>query len=181
MALKSTIYKFAIDLSTISENFYTSLDLTIACHPSETAERMMVRLLAYCLNAHSNPEFTRGLSSTDEPDLWCKSLDGQIEQWFEVGEPAFDRVKKATQLSQSVSVYCFNRKADVWWQQGSASFLKLSAQYFRFDNEEVISLASKIARTQQLSISIDAGLIYVAMEAGNCELSLRPLDTESFP
>ena len=73
MALKSTIYKFAIDLSNISESFYTSLDLTIACHPSETAERMMVRLLVYCLNAHSNPEFTRGLSSTEEPEF-CVNL-----------------------------------------------------------------------------------------------------------
>ena len=180
MALKSTIYKFAIDLSNISESYYTSLDLTIACHPSETAERMMVRLLAYCLNAHSNPEFTRGLSSTDEPDLWCKTLDGQIEHWVEVGEPAFDRVKKATQLSRDVSVYCFNRKSDVWWHQGGAEFLQLGAQYYRFNNDEVLALASKITRTQQLSISIDAGLIYVAMETGNCELSLHSLVDESF-
>ena len=180
MALKSTIYKFAIDLSHISESYYTTLDLTIACHPSETTERMMVRVLAYCLNAHRHPEFTRGLSNADEPAIWCKSLDGQIEHWVEVGEPAFDRVKKATQLSQAVTVYCFNRKSDVWWEQGSPQFLKLGAKYFRFCNNEVLTLASKINRSQQLSISIDAGLIYVATAAGNCEVSLHPLVTESF-
>jgi len=178
MALKATIYKFAIDLSNISENYYTALDLTIACHPSETLERMVVRLLAYCLNAHRKPEFTRGLSSTDEPDIWCKTLDGQIDHWIEVGEPVFDRVKKATQLSRSVDVYCFNRKSDVWWNQGSQELLKLDANYFRFNNEEVLSVASKTIRTQQLSITIDTGMIYVASDSASFELLLESLGSE---
>ena len=175
MALKATIYKFAIDLSNITENHYDSLDLTLACHPSETTERMIARLLAYCLNAHKAPEFTRGLSSTEEPDIWCKSLDGQINLWIDVGEPIFDRVKKAAQLSQSVQVYSFNRKSDVWWNQGAEKFLGLNAQYFRFNHEEIQAVASKTNRTQQLSISIDTGLIYIASDAGSFEVMLEPL------
>jgi uncharacterized protein YaeQ len=179
MALKSTIYKFAIDLSNINENHYDSFDLTVAKHPSETVERMIVRLLAYCLNAQNKPEFTRGISSTDEPDIWCKSLDGQIELWIEVGEPIFDRVKKAAQLSRAVDVFCFNRKSDVWWRQGKRDFLGLKAQFYRFNNDEIVSLASKTSRTQHLSITIDSGLIYVASSAGNTEISLEQLDAES--
>lgn len=179
MALKSTIYKFAIDLSNINENHYSSFDLTLAKHPSETVERMIVRLLAYCLNAHKSPEFTRGLSSTDEPDIWCKSLDGEIDLWIEVGEPIFDRVKKAAQLSRAVEVYCFNRKSDVWWRQGKPDFLGLKAQFYRFNNDEIVSLALKTTRREQLSISIDSGLIYVASSAGNTEISLEQLDSES--
>ena len=88
MALKPTIFKFAIALSDVDNNRYLDLSLTVAQHPSETLERMMVRLLAYCLNAEDGLEFTRGLSENDEPDLWQHSLDGRILKWIEVGEPA---------------------------------------------------------------------------------------------
>ena len=85
MALKPTIFKFTIALSDIDENRYLDLNLTVAQHPSETVERMMVRLLVYCLNVEEGFEFTRGLSDTNEPDLWDRSLDGRILKWIEVG------------------------------------------------------------------------------------------------
>jgi len=177
MALKATIYKFAIDLSNIDDNYYTFLDLTIAQHPSESIERMLVRLLAYCLNAAQEPEFTRGLSSTEEPDLWCKSLDGQIKLWIEVGEPNYDRVKKATQLSPAVKVFSFNRKSDVWWKQGQEKFLNLTATYYRFNNDELLALAGTVTRTQHLSVTIESSVMYIASMQGNFEVTLENLDT----
>ena len=78
MALKPTIYKFRISLSDLNRNYYDSLNLTIAQHPSEKIERMMVRVLAYCINAQENLTFTKGLSEIDEPDIWVRTLDDQI-------------------------------------------------------------------------------------------------------
>ena len=99
MALKPTIYKLRISLSDINRNFYDALNLTIAQHPSETLERMMARILAFCINAQEHLEFTKGLSAVDEPDIWVKSLDDQITLWIDVGEPAVDRIKKASRIS----------------------------------------------------------------------------------
>jgi len=79
LALKPTIHKFNVSLSDLDRDYYESLNLTVAQHPSETIERMMVRLLAYCINAHARLQFTKGLSDTEEPDLWVKSLDDQVE------------------------------------------------------------------------------------------------------
>ena len=117
MALKPTIYKFDIALSDIDEGRYENLNLTVAQHPSETIERMMVRLLAYCLNLNEGLEFTTGLSNTDEPDLVQRSLDGITLNWIEVGEPSAERVRNASTIARQVKVYCFNTKANVWWSQ----------------------------------------------------------------
>ena len=94
MSLKPTIYKMTIDLCDLERSKYETLNLTVAQHPSESVERMMVRVLAYCIDAHEQLTFTKGISAPDEPDLWQHTLDGQICLWVEVGEPSFDRIKK---------------------------------------------------------------------------------------
>jgi len=96
MALKPTIFKFSVALSDVDRNRYEDLPLTVAQHPSETLERMMARVLAYCLNADDGLEFSKGLSDNEQPDLWRRSLDGRILDWIEVGEPSADRLRKAS-------------------------------------------------------------------------------------
>ena len=108
MAIKPTIYKARISLSDLERDYYDSISLTIAQHPSETLERMMVRVLAFCINAQEDMELTKGLDEVDEPDLWVKTMDEQIKLWIDVGEPAPDRVKKACNRSEAVKVYTFN-------------------------------------------------------------------------
>lgn len=108
MALKPTIYKLKITLSDSDRNYYDTLNLTIAQHPSETLERMMARVLVFCLNAQEYLVFTKGLSAVEEPDIWARTLDGRISLWIDVGEPAVDRIRKATRLSPAVMVYSFN-------------------------------------------------------------------------
>ena len=103
VALKPTIYKFGISLSDLNRGHYETLNLTIAQHPSETVERMMVRVLAYCINANETLEFTKGVSAVDEPDLWHHTLDGQLSSWIDVGEPSVDRIKKATRSKKPSS------------------------------------------------------------------------------
>lgn len=132
MALKPKIYKSRITLSDIDRDYYDALNLTIARHPSETHERMMARVLAFCINARESPAFTRGLCAVDEPDLWVRGPDDRIALWVDVGEPAVDRIKKATRLCPVVKVYSFNSKSDVWWRQGRAAFGALPVSIFRF-------------------------------------------------
>ena len=94
MATKPTIYKVRIALSDLERNYYDTLNLTVALHPSETPERMMARVMAYCINAQEGLSFAKGLSDTDEPDIWLRSMDQQTLLSIDVGEPSFDRVKK---------------------------------------------------------------------------------------
>ena len=175
MALKPKIYKFRITLSDIDRNYYDTLNLTLAQHPSETLERMMVRVLAFCINAREQPAFTKGLCAVDEPDIWVRTLDDQITLWIDVGEPAVDRIKKAARLSPVVKVYSFNSKADVWWDQGRAKFNELTVSIFQFQWERIQALAALVQRTMDISITITGDSAYVAAESGECEVSWVPL------
>ena len=175
MAIKPTIYKLKISLSDLNRNYYDTLNLTIALHPSETLERMMARVLAFCINAEEHLTFTKGLSEVEQPDIWARTLDDQISLWIDVGEPAADRVKKATRLATAVKVYSFNSKSDVWWAQGQAKFSQLKASFFRFDCQGIQTLAGLVERTMDLSVTITGDSAYVATELGECEVSWEPL------
>lgn len=178
MALKPTIYKFSIDLSDINRNYYDTLNLTIAQHPSETVERMMVRVLAFCINAQEQLSFTKGLSATEEPDLWVHSLDGNIELWIDVGEPAVDRIKKATRIARDVKVYSFNRKSETWWQQERTGFENLAISVFQFNCDEIKNLATLIQRTMNMSVTISEDSAYIAAENGEFEVNWITLQSQ---
>ncbi|MBL4607039.1 MAG: YaeQ family protein [Pseudomonadales bacterium] len=171
MALKPTIYKFNISLSDLNQDYYDSLHLTVAQHPSETHERMMARVLAYCLNAQESLVFTKGLSDPDLPDIWVRTLDDQLALWIDIGEPAFDRIKKATRISREVKVYSFNSKSDVWWKQNKSKFAMLSASFIQFNTAEITTLAGLVGRTMTCSITITGDSAYIATEAGECEVN----------
>ncbi|MDC0948487.1 YaeQ family protein [Gammaproteobacteria bacterium] len=175
MAAKPIIYKMKVVLSDMDKNHYQTLNLTLAQHPSETIERMMVRLLAFCINASDNLSFSKGLSDAQEPDIWARSLDDQIELWIDVGEPAFDRIKKAGHISQSVKVYSFNSKSNAWWKQEQKNFAKLSAEVFQLPWAQVKALALLVERTMDLSISISDNTAYISAEKGDCEVSWQTL------
>src|SRR5690606_26170650 len=116
MALRATIYKADLHIADTDRHYYGSNALTIARHPSETDERMMVRLLAYALHAEEGLAFTKGLSETDEPDVWLKDLTGAIDLWIEVGHPDERRILKACGRAAEVVVYCYGGHAStVWW------------------------------------------------------------------
>ena len=175
MALKPKIYKTRITLSDIDRDYYDTLNLTIARHPSETLERMMVRVLAFCINAREQLTFTKGLCAVDEPDIWARTLDDRISLWIDVGEPAVERIKKATRLSPAVRVYSFNSKSDIWWEQGRTGFNPLPASVFQLQWKDVQALAALVQRTMDLSITITGDSAYVAAAAGECEVSWVPL------
>ena len=171
MALKPTIYKFRIALSDLNRNYYDTLNLTLAQHPSETIERMMVRVLVYCINAREDLTFTKGLSEVDEPDLWVRALDEQVLLWIDVGEPTLERLKKVRHHAKAVKVYCFNTKADVWWEQIKNKVQPLAVAVYKFEWDEIRTLASLVERTMDMSVSITGDSAYIATELGECEVN----------
>lgn len=177
MALKPTIYKFRIALSDTNRDYYDSLTCTIALHPSETVSRMMARVMAFCLNASPELVFTKGLSTIEEPDLWLKALDGTLEQWIEVGEPAVDRVKKATRLAKEVHIYAFNSKSDVWWNQSKSKFAALNASIHRFNDTEIDALAQSVQRGMELSVMITGNSLFVDSSDSSHEITWETLQS----
>jgi len=175
VAVKPTVYKLRLALSDLNRNYYDSLNLTIVQHPSETLERMMVRVMAFCVNSQQHLVFCKGLSTSEEPDIWARTLDGDISLWIEVGEPSTDRIKKATRVAQSVKVYCFNTKSDVWWNQGQAALKNLKVSVFRFQWDDIRTLTTLVQRTMDLSVTITGDSAYVAAENGECEVNWETL------
>ena len=175
MALKPTIYKLKIALSDLDRNIYEALNLTIAQHPSETLERMMVRVLAYCINWQEGINFTKGLSEPDGPDICAYTLDDRLLLWLDVGEPAADRIKKATHAANEVKVYSFNEKSNVWWSQSSEKFKALNAQFFQVSFESAQQFALLADRTMDFSMSLSEGSAYISTEKGECEMTRHRL------
>ena len=180
MAIKPTIYKFRISLSDLNRNYYDTLNLTIALHPSETLERMMARVIAFCINAQEDLRFTKGLSDIDEPDIWVRTLDEQTSLWVEVGEPSFDRLKKATRLADKVCIYSFNSKSDVWWKQIENKVQQLNVSIFKFDWEAIKELTGFVQRTMDFSVSITGDSAYIATETGECEVNWTQLQGAAY-
>ena len=178
MALKPTIYKLRIALSDLNRNYYDSLNLTLAQHPSETLERMMVRVMAYCLNSQQDLVFCKGLSDVEEPALWLRAPDEQILLWIDVGEPTIERIKKASRHAKKVKVYCFNTKADVWWEQTKNKIQQLPVSVYKFEWQSIQQLAALMKRTMDVSISISDDTVYVATDDGEIELGWVVLQGE---
>lgn len=175
MAIKPTIYKARISLSDLERDYYDALNLTIAQHPSETQERMMVRVLAYCINAQEGMELTKGLEDVEEPALWVRTMDEQTTLWIDLGEPTPERVKKATNRARAVRVYSFNSKSDVWWSQGQSKFSRLNASFYRFPWASIEALGKLVERTMDLSITITGDSAYIAGDNGEVEVSWEVL------
>ena len=176
MALKPTIYKAQVELADSDNNRYQTLALTLARHPSETLERMAARLLAYCLNVERGLEFTRGLSTADEPDIWSHSDSGEIEHWIEVGQPEEARLRKACGRARRVRLYTFGKSSDTWWKlngEAVSALPRLSA--WQFSWPEIVELSALLERTMQLNVSIVGGIIYVDNGKGSTSLEPRLL------
>ena len=165
MALKSTIYKADCQIADMDRGYYAPHNLTIALHPSETEERMMVRLVAFVLNAHEHLQFSKGLSSEDEPDIWQKSLTDDIELWIDVGMPDEKRIRKASNRAEQALIYTYGGRNTVWWSQ-------IENKLTRFKNIKVINLpktdtdqlALLIKRSMQLQISLQDGQLWLSDE-----------------
>lgn len=158
MALKSTIHKAALQIADMDRGYYHEHQLTLARHPSETDERMMVRLLAFAMYADELLAFGKGLSADDEPDLWLKDMTGSVELWIDVGLPDERDIRKACgRASQVVQIIYGGRTADMWWQQNSARLLQQK-------NLSVISLPQTATQAMQSLVSRTMEISFVRQD-----------------
>jgi uncharacterized protein YaeQ len=183
MALKSTIYRAELSVADIDRGYYCDHLLTIARHPSETDERMMVRLLAFALHASDTLEFGRGLSMEDEPDLVKRDLTGAIEQWFEVGLPDEREVRKACGRAREVHILAYGGRAvDLWWQ---AARERLERQACLAVSEVPVEASRALAglanRSMRLQATIQDGHVFIADGATSVPIELRELKAMAAP
>ncbi len=161
MALKATIHKAALQVADMDRSYYADHALTVARHPSETDERMMVRLLAFALNAHEHLAFGKGLSDTEEPDLWEKDLTGAIAHWIEVGQPDDKRLLRACGRARRVSVYAYGSSAELWWKAIAEKLARArNLAVWRVPAEAGPALAKLAARSMQLQCTVQDGHVW---------------------
>ena len=178
MALKSTIYKAQLQIADMDRQLYADHALTLALHPSETEERLLVRLLAFALNVPHATErgalqFARGLSDADEQDIWQHDLTGQLVQWIEVGQPDDRRLSKACARAERVTIYCFGSAADIWWNGIRNKLTRLSNLHvWQIPAAQAQALAQLASRSMQWQLTIQDG--HVWLSSGEHSLELTP-------
>lgn len=163
MALKSTILKATIHLSDMDKNYYDTLNLTLAQHPSENEQRLMVRLIAFVLNAHEDLKFGKGLSDEEEAAIWQIDYAEQIALWVELGQIDPKRLKKASHRADQVKLYCYGSSTDVWWQQNQkeiSNYNNVSVE--QFPVEQVQALAELANKSMEFQISIQDGQLWLS-------------------
>lgn len=166
MALKSTIYKAELTIADLDRQYYHSHALTLARHPSENDERLMVRLLAFALHAHERLSFGRGLCVDDEPALWQKDLTGVIELWIDVGQPDEKAIRRACGRARRVYVYSYaGRAAEIWWRQTGDRLAGLdNLTVVNLPAPSVQALTGLAQRSMRLSCTSQDGQVWLADE-----------------
>lgn len=166
MAQNATIFKVEVSVSDMDRHYYETHKLTVAKHPSETDERLMLRLVAFALNAHDHLEMAKGLSTDDEPDLWQKSLSGQLDIWITLGLPSEKVVRQSCAKAGKVIIYPYGgQAADLWWakiQNSTTRFDNLDVVYFA--PAETAALAELANRTMKLQVNVQDGEVMVSLD-----------------
>jgi uncharacterized protein YaeQ len=180
MALKSTVYKVSLQIADIDHAYYADHTLTIARHPSETDERMMVRLVAFVLQAYlvndlckgdATIAFGAGLANVDEPDVWLKDYTERIRLWIEVGQPDDRTIARACGRADKVQVYCYHHAAAVWWKAIQRELLRhKNLTVFQIDSDKATALANMAARNMNIQATIQDGEL--SLTEGDNQLSI---------
>lgn len=179
MALKATIYKAHLQLSDMDRHVYGEHALTIARHPSETDERMMIRVLAYALHVPADTrngtlELAKSLWDTDEPDLWHKDLTGQIVHWIDVGQPDERRILKSSPRAERVTVISYSASTPVWWKGLETRLTRArNVEVWQIEAEHSQALAALAQRSMQLQVTVQDGVVWIA--EGERSVEVRPV------
>lgn len=181
MALKSTIYKAQLQISDMDRQVYGEHNLTLALHPSETEERLLVRLLAFALRVPANDQrgtlqFARGLSDSDEPDLWQRDYTDQVVQWIEVGQPDERRIGKACARSEQVMVLAYSTSTPTWWAGLQTRVTRWrQLEVWKLEPDQSQALAGLAQRSMQWQVTIQDGQIWVSSGSETVEIQPLPL------
>ena len=180
MALKSTIFKVNLQIADIDHGYYADHALTLARHPSETDERMMVRLAALAINAHQLQSvcngdgvlaFGAGLSDPDDPDVSLTDFTGHKRLWIEVGQPEDKPISKACNRADAVLLYCFAHSAEIWWKAIETKLTRLDRlQVWRIPAQSSQELAKLAQRSMQLQATIQEGVLMLGDTAHSVDI-----------
>lgn len=167
MAIKATIHKAQLQLADMDRNVYADIAVTIARHPSENDERMMVRVLALALGwpadtSEGTLEFAKDMWEPDEPALWHKNFSDEILHWVEVGQPDDKRLMKASGRARRVSLYAFQSSTPVWWSGIATKLTRASNLHiWQIPHEQSQALAKLAQRSMQLQLTVQDGTVWV--------------------
>ena len=177
MALSSTIFKVQLDLSDLNRNLFNTYKLTMARHPSENDQRMMLRLLAFALFADERLAFTKGISTTDEPDLWLKNDTGDIDLWLELGQPDEKRIRQANSRARQVVIVSYGDRSLISWrQQLDATIQRFpSLKILHLSDPQLKSLASLADKAMQLHCSIQDDEVYIGNDKESIQLNIQTI------
>lgn len=183
MASNATIFKAVLHIADMDRHYYQDHALTLARHPSETDERMMVRLLAFARHAHEALSFGRGLSTDDEPDLWQKDLTGVIELWIDVGQRDEKTIRQACGRANQVYLYTYGgRGADQWWKDNATSlerFSNLTVMNVPVDGSRTLTALAQ--RTMELHCTIQDGQVLIGDGKQAVQIDLATLKNATAP
>ena len=176
MAIKATIYKAEVQIADMDRHHYQTHNLTLARHPSETDERMMMRVLAFIRHANESLTFGKGISADDEPDLWDMDLTSAILLWIEVGQPDEKRILKACGRAAQVIIYTYASNASIWWGQ-------VGSRIDRARNLTVVNIAAPISqalakfaqRNMQLQVTVQDGQVWITSNNETVEIDFTVL------
>ncbi len=175
MALKATIYKADLQISDLDRNYYSNHQLTIARHPSENEERMMVRLLAFIRHADERLTLTKGISTDDEPDIWLHTLSGEIDLWIELGQPDEKRIRRACGRAREVFIYPYSgHSAEIWWSQIEDKVSAISNLHiYNLASELRGCLSSFADKNMVIQSTIQDGEIWISENDQNLSITLQ--------
>lgn len=165
MALKATIFKIQLQIADMDRHYYQDHQLTLAQHPSENDQRMMVRLLAFAINANEQLSFTKGLSAEDdEPELWHKDLNGEIKLWVEFGQSEEKWLRKASGRAKQVQLFCYGGKSvPIWWKNNEQALSRYqNLTVFNIPETAVVEMAQLVSRNMALQCNISEGQIWLS-------------------
>lgn len=164
MALKATVFKVNLQIADMDRGYYQDHQLTLAQHPSETDGRMMVRLLAFILNASETLSFTKGLCVDDEPELWDKSLSGEVDLWIEFGQADEKWLRKASGRAKAVQLFAYGgRSVPIWWKQNQVALERYkNLKVWNIAEESVMAMEALVSRTMSLQASISEGQVWLS-------------------
>ena len=179
MALKATIYKADLSIADMDRNYYQEHALTIARHPSETDERVMIRLLAFALNADPALTYGKDLFDVEEPALWLKDLTGAIQTWIEVGQPEERRMMKASGRAEHVVVYSYSATSHIWFKQ-------IAKQIDRARNITIVNIPAEVSsqleqmakRSMQLQCTIQDAQVWLTDGETTVQVERETLQAE---
>jgi len=185
MAQKATVCKAAVQIADIDRGVYGDHAVTLARHPSETDERMMIRLLAFALNVPADDhggtlDFAKGMWEPEEPELWHKDLTGRLLHWIEVGQPEERRLVKASGRADRVSVYAFSHGSPAWWSALSSRVGRAgNVEACLIPSEQSRELAALAQRSMQLQVNRQDGAIWIGDGERSVEIHPVRLDDAS--